>query len=117
MADIAFHLSLVFLGMIVGALVVWMPIRHRPTMHQLKFTSHLHQRKSDEYKTLCQDALTGLDLIGHYVAALQLSSPNENMTKILDSIASLQRTIVERSGESPILTPLHDNPFSMGRDA
>lgn len=95
-----------------GFLFAWWPLRKRPTMEQLSFTSKLHQRKSDEYKALCRDCLTGLDLIGHYVAALQLSSPNENQDKISDAIHSLQSTIIARSEESPVLTPFHEsNPF------
>jgi hypothetical protein len=109
------RLSFMALGFLIGGAAMWIAYRHRPTVEQLVFTNRLYQAKAEEYKALCQDCLTGLDLIGHYVASLQLSSPNDNQNKIIDAISSLQKSIIERGADSHALTPFHEtNPFTGG---
>ena len=92
-------------GATLGGILVFWPLRKRPTLQDLKFKSDLYERKSKEYKSLCQDFKTGLDVIATFVASLSMNESDAKLNKVIHAIDSLQQAIADRSGDSHLRTP------------
>lgn len=98
-ADLRIRFLCFAAGAAIGAVAVWIAwkrCRRCPTMDSIAYANRMLQHKTDAYRTLCRDALTGVELLATHAAAIQANHPSEAADKFMDAVGNLRSMLMER---------------------
>jgi hypothetical protein len=97
-------------GVAVGAGAVWIAwtrCRRCPAMSAVHHANDLLVHKTDAYRSLCHDALTGVELLAVHAAAIQANHPSPAADKFMDAAGNLRAMLMERQS-SKDFTPFQE---------
>jgi hypothetical protein len=78
--------GLVAIGMMFGGYLVWTQYRNQPTNDRLRFANYIYQKKSDDYKSLCQDARSRGEALALLAQTIHQNNPSDASAKIVAAL-------------------------------